>query len=154
MRKTVHLPVSSWIVSVLAFSLLFVANDASPSQEQTHISSASPGPVDLGMVALLAAPEKYESKVVRVIGFLCIEFEGDALYLHEEDYRYGLTKDSFALRLTDSQRKQFKNLNLKYVLIEGTVYANGPELDMWSGAIGNIVRFEAWPADRGPVQPH
>jgi hypothetical protein len=105
------------------------------------------------MVALLAAPQRYEGKFVRTIGFACIEFEEEALYLHEEDYRHGLDKDSFALRLTDSQRKQFKGLSLKYVLIEGRVYANGPEHSDWAGAIGNITRFEVWPADRGPT-PH
>jgi len=104
------------------------------------------------MVALLAAPEKYEGKLVRTIGFMCIEFEGDALYLHGEDYRYGLTKNSFSLRLTDSQRKQFKSISLKYVLIEGTLYANGPErTNLWSGAIGNIKRLEPTVVDRGSV---
>ena len=104
-----------------------------------------------GMVALLAMPEKYEGRTVRTLGFLCVEFEGDALYLHEEDYRYGLVKDSFALRLSESQRREFKKLSLRYVLIEGTVYANGLErTDMWSGAIGKITRLEAWPVDRGP----
>lgn len=81
------------------------------------------------MVALIAAPESYEGKFVRTHGFLCIEFEGDALYLHEEDYRHGFTKNSFALRLSKLQREQFKGLSLKYALIEGTVYAmgnNGP----------------------------
>jgi len=106
------------------------------------------------MVALIAAPENYEGKSVRTHGFLCIELEGDALYLHEEDYRHGLTKNSFALRLAKSQRQRFKSLSLKYVLIEGTVYANGLErTDRWSGAIGNITRLEVWPIQRGHV-PH
>jgi glyoxylate utilization-related uncharacterized protein len=106
------------------------------------------------MVALLAAPERYEGRLVHTLGFLCIKFEGDALYLHEEDYRHALTKNSFALRLTDSQRKQFKALSRKYVLIEGRVYAKGPEQsDMWSGAIGDITRLEVWPFDE-EAGPH
>jgi hypothetical protein len=65
-----------------------------------------------------------------------LAFEGDALYLHEDDYRYGLTKDSFTLRLGDSQRKQFKGMSLKYVLAEGRVYANGLEVPVaWTKAI-------------------
>jgi hypothetical protein len=104
------------------------------------------------MITLTAAPERFEGKFVRTIGFVCIKFEDEALYLHEEDYRFGLTKHSFALRLTDSQRKQFKTMSLKYAVIEGTVYANGPERHDWAGAIGNITRLDLWPADRGPVQ--
>jgi hypothetical protein len=76
------------------------------------------------------------------------------VYLHEEDYQHGLTKNSFALRLYKPQREQFKSLSLKYVLIEGTVYARGLEhTDRWSGAIGNITRLEVWPIERGAV-PH
>jgi len=101
------------------------------------------------MVALVAVPERYDGKFVRTHGFLSIEFEGDALYLHEEDYRHGLTKNSLALRLSKSQRQQFKSLSLKYVVIEGTVYARGLEqTDMWSGALGNITRLEIWPVVR------
>jgi hypothetical protein len=153
MRRTVHSRKSRWIVGLLALLLLFFAGYGSSSKGQTHKSSGSSEPINVGMVALLAMPERYEGKFIRIHGFLCVEFEGDALYLHEEDYRYGLTKDSFALRLTDSQRKQFKSMSLKYVLIEGRVYANGPEQDDSGGAIGNITRLEAWPVDRGPT-PH
>lgn len=102
------------------------------------------------MVALVADPDRYDGKFVRTHGFLCIEFEGDAIYLHEEDYRRGLSKNSLALRLTKSQREKFKTLSLHYVVIEGTVYAKGLEqTDVWSGAIGNITRLELWPIDRG-----
>ncbi len=152
MRQAVHLSTSRWIVSLLALSLLFVADHASPSQGQTHRSSANREPIDVGMVALLAAPQSYEGKFIRTHGFLCIEFEDDALNLHEEDYRYALSKNSFALRLSESQRKQFKSMSLKYVLIEGRVYANGPERDDWAGAIGNITRLEVWPFDKSPAQ--
>ena len=140
-----------WIVGLLAFPFLFLASYRTLAQRQ--INTASAVPINVGMVALLAAPERYEGKFIRTHGFLCIEFEGNALYLHKEDYRYGLTKDSFALRLTDSQRKKFKGLSLKYVLIEGTVYANGLEQNDSGGAIGNITRFEIWPIDRESA-PH
>ncbi len=81
---------------------------------------------------------------------MCIEFEGNALYLHEEDYRRGLTKNSFALRLSESQLKEVKGLSLKYVVLEGKVYADGLEAsDIWGGAIGSVTRLEAWPVNRG-----
>jgi hypothetical protein len=153
MSQTVYSPTSRWIATLLALPFLFLAVYGNSSQGQTHRSPGSPKPVGVGMVTLLAAPQRYEGKIIRTLGFMCIEFEGDALYLHEEDYRHGLHKNSFALRLSESQRKEFKGLSLGYVLIEGTVYANGPEqTDLWSGAIGNITRLEVWPVDRGPTQ--
>lgn len=137
------------IVQFLVIFLLILSGYSSSSQGQAQQHSDSAPPFSVGMVTLLANPQKYEGKVVRTIGFLCIEFEGDALYLHEEDYRHGLHKNSFALRLPESQQKKFKRSNLKYVVIEGTIYANGPEqTDMWSGAIGDITRLETWPVDR------
>lgn len=146
MSHTVHSPRSRSVVGLLVLPLLFCAGYGIFPQGQTHRPSASPEPIDVGMVALIAVPERYDGRFVRTHGFLCIEFEGNALYLHEEDYRHRLTKNSFALRLSNSQRQQFKSLSLKYVVIEGTVYAKGPEQrDSWGGAIGNITRLEAWP---------
>jgi hypothetical protein len=154
MRQIVRSDSSGWLVCLVALFLLILTAKASPLPRQTGGSSDGPKPIDVGMVALIGVPERYDGRLVRTHGFLCIEFEGDALYLHGEDYRHGLTKNSLALRLSKSQREQFKSLSLKYVLIEGTLYAKGLEqTDKWSGAIGNITRLEAWPVDRGPT-PH
>ena len=68
--------------------------------------------------------------------------------MHEDDYRYGLTKNSFALRLSKSRQEQLKGINLRYVVIEGVMKADGLEqADKWDGA---ITRLEVWPIDRGP----
>lgn len=116
----------------------------------TEVAVPSPKPVGVGMVALVANPQKYEGKVIRTVGFLLVEFESDALFVHEEDCRHGLTQNSMALRLSQAQRKQFKNLSGHYVIIEATVHANGPEAGaMWAGALGEITRVDAWQTDRG-----
>ena len=141
---------SRWFLVLVALLLLPLGGKGAPVSNQTGGSSNRSNPLGVGMVALIAVPERYDGRLVRTIGFLCVEFEGNALYLHEEDYRHGLTENSFALRLSKSQSQQFKHLSLKYVLIEGTVDAKGLEHgDEWSGAIGNITRLEAWPVDRG-----
>ncbi len=44
-------------------------------------------PFDLGiyentsLIRLIATPEKYDGKTIQVIGYLHLEFEGDAIYL-------------------------------------------------------------------------
>ena len=153
MKQTAHSE-RRWVATSIVLALLSLTGKAiSPQQQSTQITTASTV-TDVSMIALLASPQQYEGRLVRTSGFLCIEFEGDALYLHKEDYRYGLTKNSFRLRLSKLQREQFKNLSSHYVLIEGTVYANGPETtDIWSGALGMISRLENWPIDRG-AKPH
>jgi hypothetical protein len=107
-------------------------------------SSDNPAPLNAGMVALVADPQKYDGKLIQTIGFMCLEYEGDALYLHEDDFRYGIYKNAFVLRLSQAQRNQFKNLSPGYVIIDGTVYANGPERWDYAGAIGKITRLERW----------
>ncbi len=95
------------------------------------------------MIALLANPQNYGGKVIQTIGVLCIEHEGDAIYFHYEDAQHLNDKNALSLRLSDAQREQFKSLHLKYVLIEGMMYANGPESSQFGGALGNITRLEA-----------
>jgi hypothetical protein len=96
------------------------------------------------MVTLLADPQAYDGRFIRTIGFMCLEYEGDALYLHEEDYRYGVTKNALALNLSPAQRKQSKGLSPKHVIVEGTLHANGPETSDYAAAIGGITRLEQW----------
>ncbi|HUJ30986.1 MAG TPA: hypothetical protein VLY23_06870 [Candidatus Acidoferrum sp.] len=104
------------------------------------------------MASLLGDPERYNGKFVRTVGFLCVEFEGNAVYLHEEDYAHGLTGNAFRLGLSQSQAKQFKGLTLKYALIEGTVSAHPPDqTHTWAGDIESVRHVEAWPAYRKPV---
>lgn len=54
-------------------------------------SAAGPeGAETVSIVQLLAVPEKYEGKLVSVRGFVRLESEGSAIYLHEEDYEQSL----------------------------------------------------------------
>src|SRR5438552_1194973 len=67
-------------------------------------------PLEVGMIALLASPERYEGQKIRTTGFLCIEFEGNALYLHQEDFRHRATKNAVELYLSKTQQQKFKGL--------------------------------------------
>jgi hypothetical protein len=143
-----------WMVSIVTILVSCSTGQGVPFRQKTEAGSGDREPTEIGMVALLASPERYDGKFIRTIGFMCIEFEGNALYLHEEDFRHGIRKNSLALHLSESQRKQFKGLSLKYVLIEGKVAASAVErADMWAGGIENVTRLEVWPADRGVI-PH
>ena len=138
MQRILRSPKSKWITGLLAL-LLSTAGAANSSKR----SSKRPEPVDVSMVALLAVPEKYDGKYVRTNAFLCLEFEGNALYLHEEDYRYGMSKNALWIDLSKSQEQQFKNLSLGHVLVEGVMVAN--RMDLFSGMITHVSRLEAWP---------
>jgi hypothetical protein len=46
-------------------------------------------PMDVGMVQLLGTPEKYDGMLIRVVGFLSLEFEGIGLYCTARTFRMG-----------------------------------------------------------------
>ncbi len=102
-------------------------------------------PISVGMVALLAAPQNYNGKVIRTWGFLNLRSDDDGLFLHEEDLRIPLLKNSFKLDLTAEQEQQFKNLNLTYVILEGTMRSDGPDSSaLTSGTITHITLVHGW----------
>ena len=102
----------------------------------------------VSMIALIANPDRYDGKLVRIIGFLRIEFEGNAVYLHRSDYEHAISKNGLWTEI-DMARK---DLDKKYVLIEGTFEAdNHGHMGMFSGAITNIRRAQLWSDPEKPV---
>jgi len=119
-------------------------NDASPSEVQESQAT------DASIIQLVANPERYHGKFVRVIGFVHLEFEGNAIYLHREDFENGLDKNSLWLSVADEIRKESAKYNDKYVLVEGTFNSqNRGHMGINSGAIENIRRLQVWASERG-----
>src|SRR4051812_30757429 len=54
------------------------------------------------LIELIARPELYDGKRVRVAGFADLEFEGNSLYLSREDYVQMLTRNGVWLDASDS----------------------------------------------------
>jgi hypothetical protein len=146
MKRTTRFSAPKTSFFIIALVLLALSGNVYPSRSQAQKNPDNSDPIEVGMVTLLGSPLKYDGKFIRTIGFMCLELEGNALYLHEEDYRYRNTKNSVELHLSKAQEGQFKSISLKYVLIEGRVSASQWDLDtgVYSGAIGNITRLELW----------
>jgi hypothetical protein len=118
-------------------ALLIFAGSASPTP-----AVAGEAPQNVSIVQLLATPEKFNGKFVRVIGFLCLEFEGDAVYLHREDFVHGLTQNALWV---DVPEKRDEALSQHYVLLEGTFDATSHgHMDLFGRAIKNITRMTLW----------
>jgi hypothetical protein len=113
------------------------------------VPSKADQPLDVSMIQLLANPEKFDGKHIRIIGFLRIEFEGNALYFHREDYQIGLLKNAIWVDVTPEMEKQSSKLNMQYVLLEGIFSASEKgHMDAFSGSIGHINRAMPWPSRR------
>lgn len=102
--------------------------------------------LDVSIVELLANPLRYDGKQVQVIGFLRLEFEGDAIYLHREDYQYAISKNALWVdRPKDLSGKQTTAVDKKYVICEGTFSAREHgHMGMFSGTLTHITRLESW----------
>jgi hypothetical protein len=102
------------------------------------------------LVELIARPELYNGKRVRVIGFVNFEFEGNGLYISKEDWQQSIARNGlwidppsgFEADSGPSKRQP----NQRYVLVEGTFNARHlGHMGMWSGAIEHVTRLEQWP---------
>src|ERR1041385_6933670 len=93
---------------------------------------------DVSMVQLIATPEKFDGKVVRVTGFLSLEFEGVGLYLHREDFQ-NMTRNGLWIRPPE---KTDLNLSRHYVEVVGTFEAKeGGHMGAFPAGIGNVTKI-------------
>ena len=101
-------------------------------------------PLGISLLQLIATPTAFEGKRVRVVGFLRFEFEGDALYLHREDFEHRITKNAVWL---DIQRTPEQgNLSGSYVLVEATFDDEGlGHGGLFSGTLRRVSRLQRWP---------
>jgi hypothetical protein len=67
-------------------------------QSGTHYSKLSPDQGDdapqVSIIQLIATPAKFDHKKIRIVGYLHLEFEGNAIYLHEDDFRARISENS------------------------------------------------------------
>jgi hypothetical protein len=102
-------------------------------------------PIDVSLVRLIANPKDYDGKVVRVIGYARLEFEGNAIYLHQDDYKHSIYKNGLWMDVSEDMLKRKAEFDRKYVLIEGTFDAKMTgHMGLWSGSIQKITRCQVW----------
>ena len=119
---------------VTLFVLFFVAESLAMAAQ----------PVDVSMIQLIATPEKYQGKRVRLLAFLRIEFEGNAVYLHKEDYEQAIFRNGLWIDLPKGIVSG-NGLTNQYVLVEGVFDGTqSGHMGLWSGMITDVTRLEPW----------
>lgn len=99
-------------------------------------------------IRVVARPELYHSKRIQLIGYMNLEFEGNALYLSKEQYLHSESAD--ALWIDVEGLKVKPPFARGWVIIEGTF--NGERrghLGMFAGTIESITRLQAWGSKPG-----
>jgi hypothetical protein len=101
---------------------------------------------DVSLIQLIANPQAYDNKTVRITGFLHLEFEGNVIYLHREDFQYGLTKNGLWIDVPkDMTKEQIKAVNDQYVICTGRFVAGmHGHMGLNSGEVTNVSRLEVW----------
>src|SRR5215471_15964166 len=99
--RSLHIAVR---LSIFALTMCFAGQASTKSAEL------------VSMVQLIASPEKFDGKVVQVIGFLRLEFEGDVLYLHADDYKNRINKNGLWVSRNKTMTDSADQLNMHYVV--------------------------------------
>jgi hypothetical protein len=123
--------------------------DSAPMLPCTVRPIGDPFVCDVSLVQLIARPETFDGRRVRVIGFVNFEFEGNGIYISAEDYRQSIYRNGLWLEALSSERIDSGSAkgvpNQQYAIVEATFNArNHGHLGMWSGALEKTTRLDSW----------
>ena len=126
------------LLNAVAFGQTVDATEKKPHQRPDI-------PPNVALAELIINPGKYDGKKIQVSGYLHLEFEGDAIYLHKEDYDKHIDKNgfwvSFAPRLTRKIKPAHYSDN--YVTIIGTFNASDKgHMSSFGGSFDKIVKLD------------
>ncbi|MDR2625625.1 MAG: hypothetical protein LBC37_04770 [Zoogloeaceae bacterium] len=135
---------------------LTVMTAGAEARGEENVEERAEEMVWVSLIQLIANPEKYHGKNVLVSGFLHLEFEGHALYLHRDDALHHLSRNGIWVDWYDWEegdgeeklraRNEFFDRfllphNDQYVVMEGIFNAkNTGHFGLWSGGIEQIKR--------------
>lgn len=97
----------------------------------------------VSLIQLIANPSQFDGKRVVVGGFLSLEFEGHALYLHQDDFRVGNTSNAVALELPENWFTSTASIdcpNNRYVQLEGEFGMNNGHFGLFAGSLKYVER--------------
>jgi hypothetical protein len=93
----------------------------------------------VSLVQVLAAPGSFHNKRIQVKGYLHLQFEGDALYLHKEDFDHGITKNA----LWVSVPERWARTPDGYVIIEAVVDSTMQgHMGMFQASLKDVSRLD------------
>lgn len=103
------------------------------------------GPRTVPMHELLVEPGRFEGQQVRVVGFLQLEFEQNALYQTRDDFNDSVTEHALFLELSNAQLRSSSKLNHGHVIVEGVFRAKDiGHGGMWTGSLKPVMRLNMW----------
>ena len=99
----------------------------------------------VSMINLIATPDAYKDKRVSVHGFLCMETEDTALYIDDNYWRRGSTRDGISLNITNKLWiPVLRQLNGKYCSVLGQFGGSISATEIGRSTITNVECIEVF----------
>ena len=119
--------VSRWF-KYLALLILPVSSAAFPESE--------PDAEYVSLVTLIANAKQFDGRLVSVAGYMNLEWENSALFLHETDREFMFTKNAIWVTVPPEKRKYYRSLSHRYGIVRGVFHADQcGHMCLYSGSI-------------------
>jgi hypothetical protein len=91
----------------------------------------------VSIVDLIANPELFDGQKVLVQGYVHLEFEGNGVYLHRDDFRYHNSRNGLWLATADAG--DLSKCQDSYAMVKGMFKAGvGGHFDLYGGVLEHI----------------
>jgi hypothetical protein len=111
----------------------FAQNDTIAKPEKIK---ERPKSEDISIINLIANPEKYYGRRVRVFGYMSSEFEGTAIYFSRDDYDHHIYKNAIFLLIGKGNGYQY--YHKEYVMLEGIFIEGEGHMGAFSGMLKGV----------------
>jgi hypothetical protein len=139
-------------VTVVLVLLCGVASSAAGQRKQALIAHApsalctSNAAASVSIIQLIATPERFDRRCVRIIGYMHLEFESHGLYLTRADYVQAVTRNGLWLGEAADTTIYRSGINDVYVIVEGEFRADDHgHMGAFSGGLRQLTRLDRWP---------
>ena len=110
-NKNVSIKMNTRLISI---AIVLVVTGCRPDAHERQST-----PTWNSFFAIAASPEKYDKRQVTVIGYMSLNCENTALFLHEEDYRRTIFSNAIWLHMSAEQKRVYQRFTGQYCLVEG-----------------------------------
>ena len=120
-------------------------------QNTKTITSDKDLPPLVSMIALIANQKMFDQREVRVVGYLIVDFEHNALYFSESDAKNGMSSNSIWIDGEEVCAGSEKNQS--YVMVRGVFIAKPGPRGLFSGRMERLSRCDLWDRNEGQKGP-
>src|ERR1700710_1733997 len=117
--KTLTLILTAIILTFFTYEYSFAQTDTTQVE---HPPNGHNSPYRIDFTDLISHTQYYDGQPLKVIGYLNLKFENDALWLNEADYIAGDYKKAIPVNLNGINTKRTKRFNHHYVIVEGVFH--------------------------------